>query len=129
MRSILSKVFSYVIFRYFIFFVFINITDKNVKMINCSDLKTAEDWFMFLWLFGFPVLFEFITIGLPMSYGLSKFSKSNKIYIYVLFLVLFMIEFLFANWIYGTPFAFTKIGISIVLFFIFFSRCIFYKKQ
>lgn len=123
MGNILLKVTGYILFRYFAFFATLYATDKNVKIVQWSDLRKEEDWFMFLWLFGFPVLLEFLIIGLPMSYGLNKLSNSNKLYI--LLLVLFMIEFLFANWIYGTQSAFIKIGISIVLFLVFFWKRLF----
>lgn len=125
MGNILLKVAGYILFRYFAFFVVLYTTDNNVKMVQPSDLRNKEDWFMFLWLFGLPVLLEFLIIGLPMGYGLNKLSNSNKIYIYILFLVLFVIEFLFANWIYGTQSAFIKTGISVVLFLLLFWKRLF----
>jgi len=125
MWSIIFKVFGYIFFRHIAFFVVLYTTDKAVKMVQSSDLRNREDWFMFLWLFGLPVLLEFLIIGLPMGYGLNKLSNSNRVYIYVLFLVLFVVEFLFSNWIYGTQSAFIKTGISVVLFLVLFWKRIF----
>ena len=125
MWSVILKVFGYIFFRYLAFFATLYVTDKNVKMVQWTDLRKGEDWFMFLWLFGLPILLEFLIIGLPMGYGLNKLSNSNKIYIYVLFFVLFAIEFLFANWIYGTQSAFIKTGISVVLFLVLFWKRLF----
>lgn len=125
MWSVILKVFGYIFFRYIAFFVVLYTTDKSVKMVQSSDLRNREDWFMFLWLFGLPILLEFLIIGLPMGYGLNKLSNSNKFYIYVLFLVLFVIEFLFANWIYGTHSAFIKTGIGVILFLVLFWKRLF----
>jgi len=126
MRSGILKIFGYIFFRYLAFFATLYITDKNVKMVQWSDLRKGEDWFMLLWLFGLPVLFEFLIIGLPMSYGLNKLPNvSNKTFVYILILILFVIEFLFANWIYGTQSAFIKVGISIILFLVLFWKRLF----
>lgn len=125
MWNVILKVFGYIFFRYFAFFIVLYTTDKTVKIVQSSDLRNREDWFMFLWLFGLPVLLECLIIGLPMGYGLNKLSNSNKAYIYALFLVLFVIEFLFANWIYGTQSAFIKTSISIVLFLVLFWKRLF----
>lgn len=125
MWNVILKVFGYLFFRYFAFFIVLYTIDKTVKIVQSSDLRNREDWFMFLWLFGLPVLLECLIIGLPMGYGLNKLSNSNKAYIYALFLVLFVIEFLFANWIYGTQSAFIKTSISIVLFLVLFWKRLF----
>lgn len=116
MGNVIIKIAGYIFLRYVSFLAVLYATDKSVKKTQWTDLQKGEDWFMFLWLFGLPVLLEFLIIGLPMGYGLNKMSNSNKVYIYVLFLVLFVLEFLFANWIYGTQSAFIKTGISIMLF-------------
>lgn len=125
MRNIVLKVFGYIFFRYFVFFIVLYTTDKTIKAVQSSDLKNRDDWFMLLWLFGLPVLLECLIISVPMGYGLNKLSSSNRAYMYALFLVLFVIEFWFANWIYGTQSAFMKIGISILLFFVLFWKRLF----
>jgi len=117
------KIAGYIFLRYVTFFIIL-VNTKKLSW-NWSNLKKEEDWFMFLWLFGLPVLLEFLVIGLPMNFGLNKLTNTNKISIYTLFIILFVIEFLFANWIYGTQSAVIKIGISIVLFLILFWKRIF----
>jgi|SRR5690554_3118801 len=123
MKNVIFKISGYIILRYLSFFVVLYSIDKSAKKVQLLDLQKREDWIMFLWLFGIPVLLELLIIGLPMAYGLNKLSNlSNKIIIYVLLFILFLIEFLFANWIYGMQSAFIKIGISVVLFLLFFSK-------
>lgn len=123
MGNVIYKILGYIFFRYLAFFIIL-VFFRDVKW-NWSNLKNGEDWFYFGWLFFVPVIIEIIVFGLPMGYGLNKLSNSNKIYIYALFLVLFVIEFLFANWIYGTQSAFIKTGISILLFLILFWKRLF----
>lgn len=117
MISIFLKVIGYFILRYIAFFIILFTAGENVKTVQSSDLKSGEDWFIFLWLFGLPFLFEILIIGLPMSFGLNKLSSAtNKLLIYRGLFVLFVIEFFIANWIYGTQSAFIKIGASLILF-------------
>lgn len=123
MGNVIYKILGYILVRYIIFFIIL-VFYKNVKW-NWSNLKGGEDWFYFGWLFFVPVIIEIFVFGLPMGYGLNKLSNSNKGYIYVLFLVLFVIEFLFTNWLYGTQSAFIKTGISVVLFLILFWKRLF----
>jgi len=115
MGNLVMKVAGYIFLRYLMFFIFL-VFVKNAKW-NWSNLKSWEDWFMFFWLFGLPFLLELLIIGLPMSYALNRLPNlSNKTFVYILLFILFMIEFLFANWIYGTQSALIMSGISIILF-------------
>lgn len=126
MGNVFVKVIGYVFLRYVIFFIVLYSLSENVKAIGFRDLKTGEDWFMLSWLFILPLLLELLIIGLPMGYGLKKLSNmSSRIPFYLLFVVLFIIEFLFANWLYGMQSAFIKVGISAILFLLLFWKRIF----
>ena len=121
MRNAVIKTSGYILLRYLLFFIILYTTNKDVKMVGSQNLKNWEDWFMLFWLFVLPLLLELLIIGLPISYGLRKvYTTTNKVPIYTLFVALFIIEFLFANWLYGIQSAFLKVGISVALFLILF---------
>lgn len=120
------KVTSYILLRYVLFFVVLHSTNKDVKFVKLSDLKNGEDWFYFVWLFFIPVIIEAIVFGLPMSFGLNKMAEpNNKLIFYLLFVVLFLLEFFLANWLYGTSSAFLKVCVSLVLFLVLFWKRLF----
>ncbi len=119
------KIWRYIFLRYVISFVVLYSTNKSLTKIEWSDLQRGEDWFMFFWLFITPVIIELIIIGIPMTYGLTKLTNSNKVYIYLLFIVLFTIEFLFTSWIFAMNFVVIKLIISVLLFILLFWKRIF----
>lgn len=119
------KIWRYIFLRYVISFVVLYSTNKSLTKIERSDLQRGEDWFMFFWLFITPVIIELIIIGIPMAYGLTKLTNSNKVYTYLLFIVLFTIEFLFTSWIFAMNFVVIKLIISVLLFILFFWKRIF----
>jgi len=103
--------------------------EKDAKMVRLSDLKNKEDLFYFFWLFGIPVIVEIIIIGLPLSYGLEGKTRTGSGWYYLLFLMLFVIEFAFASWIYGVDSSIVKVLISLILFFAFFWKKLFNLKR
>lgn len=130
MRSLLFKVTGYIAIRYLIFLTLLYITKEDVKIVRPSELQKGEDWFMFVWLFALPVFIEFLIIGIPFWHGLNRLANSSKnIFVYILFVILFLIEFFIANWLYGSESAFIKVATSSVLFLIFFRKRIFYIKR
>lgn len=126
MRNFIVKVFGYVFLRSLLFLGMFHSVNKSAKMVKWSDLQNREDWFYFFWLFMIPIIAEVILLGLPMAYGLGKMPNSiNKFPLYLLFIGLFMIEFIVANWLYGTPASYWKISISLVLLLLFFRKRLF----
>ena len=118
MKSLIFKVVSYILFSYVIYLGIVY-ANKDAKFIKLSDLQNDKDWFYFALLFFLPVFIDILIIGLPMSYGLDKITKSAGRYIfYLLFIALFVLEFIVGNWIYGTQASILKIGISLILFLI-----------
>jgi hypothetical protein len=126
MRNLIFKVIGYIFLRFLVFYGTISLIDKNVKGVKWSDLQDKESWFMFLWLFFVPTAIEAILLAFPFSYGLSKVSNtSNKSGYYLLFLGLFIIEFVIGHWLIGMRYPFVKIGVSIVLFLLIFRKRLF----
>lgn len=113
---------GYVFLRYLLFLIAIYIFYKEAKFVSWSDMRNNEDWFYFFWLFGIPVIIEIIIVGVPLAFGLSRVTNSNSKWYYLLFLLLFAVEFTFANYLYGIQYSILKISISLVLFFVFFWR-------
>lgn len=128
MRKLHLKVIFYLTARYFLFLIIINTIFKEVKWVKWSDLNSAEDWFMFAWLFILPLFIEIIAFTLPFSNGLKRigFSK-NRIPYYLFFGLLFLIEFIFCNSILAKPFNYIKVFISVVLFFLYFRKSLLMK--
>lgn len=128
MRKLHLKVVFYLTARYFLFLIIINAIFKEVKWVKWSDLNSAEDWFMFAWLFILPLFIEIIAFTLPFSNGLKRieFSK-NRIPYYLFFGLLFLIEFIFCNSILAKPFNYIKVFISVVLFFLYFRKSLLMK--
>ena len=125
MNNLIIKVAGYIALRYLFFLASVYATGKDARFVKSSDLKNGEDFFYFFWLFGVPVLIDFIIIGLPLTYGLARVNNSNKFMFYLLFAGLFLIEFIVGNWMYGSQSAIIKVGISLFLFLILFWKCIF----
>lgn len=117
------KIWRYILLRYVISFLVLYTTNKSLKRLEWEDFQNWEDWFMFLWIFITPAILELIFIGLPMTYGLKKLTNKNKIFIYLLFIILFTIEFLFFSWIFALNFVIIKLFVSVFLFF-----CFYWKK-
>ncbi len=128
MRKLHLKVIFYLTARYFLFLIIINAIFKEVKWVKWSDLNSAEDWFMFAWLFILPLFIEIIAFTLPFSNGLKRIEISkNRISCYLFFGLLFLMEFIFCNSILAKPFNYIKVLISVVLFFLYFRRSLFKK--
>ena len=120
MWKLFSKTTIYIFLRYLLFLIAIYVFNKEASFISWSDLRNNEDWFYFFWLFGIPIILEIIIVGIPLTFGLSRVTNSNGKWYYLLFLLLFAVEFAFANYLYGIQSSILKIGPSLVLFFIFF---------
>lgn len=88
MRKLHLKVIFYLTARYFLFLIIINTIFKEVKWVKWSDLNSAEDWFMFAWLFIVPVLIEVIIFTLPIKYGINRIEVSKNRIPYYLFFVI-----------------------------------------
>ncbi|EFK60117.1 hypothetical protein ACFU8T_20565 [Sphingobacterium spiritivorum] len=108
------KVLVYILVLNIVFYLVYYITNEEAKSIKLSDLRNAEDWFLFIWLFGIPVLLDFLIVGLPISYGFSKYQLSRKTYVLLFFALI--VEFLLTSLLYGNEPALTKVGLSIILF-------------
>ncbi|OQP39966.1 hypothetical protein A4H97_17265 [Niastella yeongjuensis] len=127
MRNLTTKVAGYIFLRYVLYLTVVYATNKDARFVKSSDLRSGEDWFYFIWLFGIPVLIEMIVIGPPLFYGLKKISTAgNRFVFYLLFIGLFAIEFLISNWVYGSQSsAVLKVCISVLLFLILFFKRLF----
>lgn len=129
MRKLHLKVVFYLTARYFLFLIIINAIFKEVKWVKWSDLNSAEDWFMFAWLFILPLFIEIITFTLPFSNGLKRIEISkNRIPYYLLFAVLYLLEFVLYNWIIAIHFIYIKVLCSIILFVLVFRKSLFQEN-
>ena len=103
--------------------------DKNVKGIKTDDLKTSGDCFQFLWLFLVPPVIEVIILSVPFGYGLNKLKDTqNRLPFYLLFLGLFLLEFIISNWVVGICHPFLKMSVSLLLFRLFFRKYLFIRE-
>lgn len=126
MKNLIFKVLGYIVLRNAIFHFTLPFLSKEVKGVKLADLKNYEDWFMFSWLFLLPAVIEAIIFTFPFSYGLNKIETSpNKLNYYILFSVLFIVEYALNHWFIGLAFPFYKIGISIFLFILLFRKQLF----
>jgi hypothetical protein len=126
MKTLISKVIGYIVLRYCLFYGALFLISKNVKGLKATDLQRKEDWFMAAWLFLLPVVIECLVLFYPFSYGLDKITgKTNKSWFYLFFLVLFIIEFVLYNNVFGIRYPFLKVGVSIVLFVVLFRKRLF----
>lgn len=123
MKNLIGKVIGYIFIRYCVFYISIFFISKKVKGLKASDLQTREDWFMAAWLFLLPVVIEGLLLFYPFSFGLDKITQgSNKLLFYLLFLGLFIIEFVLYNNAFGILYPFVKVGISLLLFILLFRK-------
>ncbi len=113
---------GYIFLRYLLFIIVLYIFKDEVKLLTGADLQNGEDWFYFIWLFCIPIILEIIIVGYPLAYALNRVINTKKKWYYLLFLVLFTVEFAFANYLYGVQAAILKAAVSLVLFFVFFLR-------
>jgi hypothetical protein len=128
LKKIIFKVARYIILRYFIYLVALYLINTDAKFVKLSDLKNGNDFFYCFWLFGVPVLLDFVINGLPMAYVIYKISHLNSFCFYLLIALLFIIEFSLGNWIYGYHSAMIKITVSSILFVVLFYKYL-YKKN
>lgn len=113
-RDHFFKVLVYILVLNIVFYIVYYITNEEAKSIKLSDLRNAEDWFMFIWLFGIPIVLDFLIVGLPINYVFSKYQLSRKTYILLFFMLI--VEFLLTSLLYGNEPALIKVGLSIILF-------------
>ncbi|MCT3924556.1 hypothetical protein [Elizabethkingia anophelis] len=123
MRNIVFKTTIYVVISYVIFMLAMFIINKDSKVVKLSDLNKIEDYFYFFWLFIIPVLIDFLLVGLPIIL-IFKNKNYKKKYFYLIFTTVFIIEYFFSSWIYGSQSAMIKIIIYLILFILFFQKTI-----
>ncbi len=122
MRKLIATVILYLIVRSFVFLLTILLIFKDVKMVKLSDLRHREDWLMFIWLFLIPTLIEVVAFAFPFTYWLSRPDiRNNRLY-YLLFLILFLAEFMITHWVIGMRYPLIKILVSLALFFLVFGK-------
>lgn len=120
---------GYIFLRYLFFLIAIYIFNKESKFISWADLQNSDDWFYFFWLFFIPMIIEIIIIGIPLAFGLNRVISSNGNLYYLLFLLIFAVEFIFADYLYGIQSSMLKISISLALFFVFFWKTLWRVPQ
>ncbi|HBN6702941.1 TPA: hypothetical protein L3261_002222 [Elizabethkingia anophelis] len=123
MRNIVFKTTIYVVISYVIFMLAMFIINKDSKVVKLSDFNKIEDYFYFFWLFIIPVLIDFLLVGLPIIL-IFKNKNYKKKYFYLIFTTVFIIEYFFSSWIYGSQSAMIKIIIYLILFILFFQKTI-----
>lgn len=122
MNRITINTMFYIVLRYIMFLIAIYIFNRDAKFVDLSDLRNGEDLFYFLWLFGLPLVVELIVLGPPLALGIIKSLSGHGKWYYLLFFVLFILEFIFAYHLYGLQSSILKLGISIALF------CMIFRK-
>lgn len=123
MKNFILRVLGYIFFRNAIFHFTLPFFSKEVKGVQLEDLKNFEDWFMFSWLFLLPAIIEAVVFTFPFSYGLNRIeSGSSKMNYCLLFISLFVLEYVLIHWFVGLTYPFYKIAISILLFLILFRK-------
>ena len=127
-------IWKYITLRYLItfllFFTFVHTTWKFEVWSNSRGfIGRFEDWFMFFWLFGLPVLFEFLYQGLALSYCLKKLSKRNWLFILLLFVLLFFAEYMVTLQFFARHFVVTKLLVSTLLFLFIYGKQIIRKSK
>ena len=129
MKKLVAKSAGYIFVRYIAFYFALFIEDKNVKSVKTDDLKNGEDWFMFFWLFLVPPVIEVIILSLPFAFGINILRNTqNRFPFYLLFLELFLREFIISDWVIGIRHPFLKVSLSLLLFLLFFRRYLFNKE-
>jgi len=128
MGGFILKVVGYIFLRFIVFQSVLGLTSNDSKMVKLSDLQTGEDLFYILWIFLFFPVLEIIVLTIPFSYGLQKITESKSLWVIMLFLLLFGIEFLLAVLLTNyeiSALKFYKIGISMMLFVMLFRKSLF----
>lgn len=125
-------IWKYITLRYLLtfllFFTFVHTTWKFEVWSNSRGFfGRFEDWFMFFWLFGLPVLFEFLYQGLALAYCLKKLSKRNWLFILLLFVLLFFAEYMVTLQFFARHFVVTKLLVSALLFLLIYGKQIIRK--
>ena len=123
MIKLIMKVGGYILLSYILYLCANYIIVKDAKFPSKSDLRNAQDWFLFLFLFAIPVIIDLILVGLPMVYGFKRLAVSESKYpFYVLIIGLFAVEFIVTCTLSGVAPSALKVIISILLFIVFFWR-------
>lgn len=126
MQRLITKVIYYILISYVVYFCLLFLVVKDAKFVRPSDLRNTQDYLLFVWLFGVPVLIDFVLIGLPIYYGLKRIDYSNRRYLFSLFFILLLVvECLISTYIYGYPSGIIKTGVYAILFLIFFWKRLF----
>lgn len=127
-------IWKYITLRYLLtFLLFVTFVHTKWKFEVWSNSRgffgRFEDWFMFFWLFGLPVLFEFLYQGLALSFGLKKLSKRNWLFIVLLFVLLFFAEYMVTLQFFARHFVVTKLLVSTLLFLFIYGKQIIRKSK
>ncbi|GGF11557.1 hypothetical protein SAMN05443634_1217 [Chishuiella changwenlii] len=113
-KNIFFKILIYILVLNIIFYIVYYIINKDAKPIKLSDLRNPGDWFMFIWLFGIPILLDFLSVGLLINYVFSKYKL--LIHLCTLLFFVLIVEFILTSLLFGKEPALIKVGLSIILF-------------
>lgn len=126
-----AKAMIYILVSYVLFLVFTFYLNEEAKVVKPADLRNAEDWFYFLWLFLVPLLIDVVIIGVPIIVALGKPANrvNTRIQKIVVIVFFFLLDYCIARTIYGAESALVKILIIVLLFPLFFWKEIFLNKN
>ena len=121
MKKIIFKIFAYIFIRYIFSWVGMYfIGNENAKLLRPSDIRTGDDSFFAMFIFGLPLILDLLILGLPLFYIMKKFSIKKKIDFYFFILILLILDFILSYNFYGGEYAAFKLLLNILLFPLFF---------
>jgi hypothetical protein len=82
--------------KYIIFYVLHMFKTDNYTLVGFRELKTGEDWFLYLWMFLFlPVICSLIFTA-PMYYS---FKVKNVFYFVLIIVLILVVEYILYTWL------------------------------
>lgn len=64
-----KNVLLYILLKYLLFFIFAMFMTNNFKLLHFYNLKTGEDWFLYLWLVLFFPVLSMILFSAPIYFS------------------------------------------------------------
>ena len=89
-KTTLKNIILYILFKYLIFFIFMMIMTSNFKLLHFYNLKSAQDWFYYLWLILFFPILTMIIFSAPIYFS---FKIRQAFYFLLAIMAVFIAEY------------------------------------
>lgn len=80
MRIRVINIVLYFLIKYFVFYVFLMLKNKDYSLLQISSLENGEDWFYYLWIILSLPLFFSLIFGAPLYFALNRMKANSFLF-------------------------------------------------